>query len=97
MSFGLCKSIGVDNMVIYYTPSEGSLWNKLVINTQRSKIIKTLNRNHFFESVGKRKWKGIKLYNFAFSILKGIEHSPVVHSVKMGKYIWDSTFKGRRP
>lgn len=77
--------------MIYYTCAEGGNWKELDVNIKRSKIVKMLNRNHFYDY---KKGKGV--YISAFSLLKGIAHSPVVHSVKMGKYIWDATFKKRR-
>ena len=74
--------------MIYYTTHEGGTWKGIDVNMKRSKIVKMLNRNHFGIKKG-------KIFAPAFSVLKGIAHSPVVHSVMMGKYIWDANFKKR--
>lgn len=75
--------------MIYYTTHEGGEWKGIKVNIKRSKIVKTLNNHHFGVKKG-------KMYSPAFSILKGIAHSPIVHSVKIGEYIWNASFRRRR-
>lgn len=82
--------------MIYYTTHEGGMWKEIKINIKRSKIVKTLNKNHFGIKTSVKNCILKEYYIPAFSVLKGIGHSPVVHCVKMGNYLWDATFKNRR-